>query len=49
MSVVVGLLESVSGEVCVDLGGDEVFVPEQFLHATQIGTTVEQMGGEAVA
>ena len=48
MRVVVGLFEAVGGEVGVDLGGDEVFVPEQFLHAAQIGAAVEQMGGEAV-
>ena len=38
---VVGLLEAVGGEVGVDLGGDEIFVAEEFLHAAEVGTGIE--------
>ena len=33
----------------VDLGGLQTGVTEQFLDDTQVGTAVEQVGGEAVA
>jgi hypothetical protein len=32
----------------VDLGGLEAGVPEQFLNDPQVGTAIEQVGGEAV-
>ena len=31
------------------MGGHEVFVPEQFLHAAEVGAGVEQVGGITVA
>ena len=46
---VVGLAESLAGEVCVGLGGGEGLVAEEFLHGAEVGAVFEQVGGEGVA
>lgn len=43
-----GLFEVVDREVCVDLCGLQILVPQQFLDATQIRSTFDQVGGKAV-
>ena len=40
--------ETLFGDMCVSLCGREIGVPEQLLHRSQIGTTVEKMSGEGV-
>jgi hypothetical protein len=47
--LVVGFFEAFSGDVGVDLGGDEVGVAEEFLDAAEIGAGIEHVGGVAVA
>lgn len=41
--------QAFGGEMGVDLGGGDRAVPEQGLHAAQIGAAGEEMGGEGVA
>src|SRR5262249_24499756 len=48
VSRVVSFLEAIGRDVCVDLRGHQVRVPEKFLHAAQIGAGVEQMRRVAV-
>jgi hypothetical protein len=45
----VHLLETTLGNVGVNLGCREVFVPEEFLDDPQVGPTFEEMCGEGVA
>lgn len=49
MGGLVSASEAVGGDVSVDLGGGELGVAEHFLDASEVGASVEQMGGEAVA
>ena len=42
-------LQPFAGDVGVDLGGRNIGVAKQQLHDAQVGTVVEQMGGEGVA
>src|SRR5687768_4948594 len=49
MSLVVDLLHPAGRQVRVDLGRAEALVPEQLLHAAQVGAVVEQVRREAVA
>jgi hypothetical protein len=49
MGGVVGFLEAFAGDVGVDLRGGEAGVAEHGLHASQVGSGVEEMGGEAVS
>ena len=46
---VVDLFHSGGGDVGVDLGGAQVGVAKEFLDAAQVGSVVEEVGGEAVA
>ena len=48
MRLVVGLLEPLGRDMRVNLGGDEMGVAEQFLHAAQIRSGIEQVRGVAV-
>ena len=49
MGGVVDLLHAGGGDVGVDLGAAEVGVAEAFLDAAEVGSVVEEVGGEAVA
>jgi hypothetical protein len=40
--------QSLLAHMSVDLGGLETGVTEEFLDDTQVGTTIEQVGGETV-
>jgi hypothetical protein len=40
--------EPLLAHVCVALRGGDIGVPEQFLDDPEVGTAVEQVGGEAV-
>lgn len=46
---VVDLFHTGGGDVGVDLGGGEVGVAEELLDAAEVGSVVEEVGGEAVA
>ena len=48
MGFVVDLLHPAGGQVRVHLRGAQALVAQQFLHAAEVGTVVEQMRGEAV-
>ena len=48
MRVVVDILETVDGDMRVDLGGGEACVAEQFLHIADVGTCVQKVRGEGV-
>lgn len=39
---------SLRRDVGVNLSSCQIAVAQQFLHASEVGTTVEQMGGEAM-
>ena len=43
MRSIVGLFESVSGEVGVDLGGRKILMSKQFLYAAKVGSGIQQM------
>ena len=45
----VGFFHSFGADVGIDLSGTQVSVTEHFLHAAQIGSRIEQMGGKTVA
>ena len=47
MGGVVYAFQALGGEVGVYLGSDQVGVPEQFLHAAQIGARIERFGNVA--
>lgn len=49
MSVLVGIAEAFLGYVGVDLGRGEAAVSEEFLDRAEVGASVEEVGGEAVA
>ena len=49
MGAVVGAFQAFGRQVGVDLGGGQVRVAEQFLHAAQVGARIQQVGGIAVA
>jgi hypothetical protein len=49
MSLVVDAFEAVSGDVGVDLGGDEVGVAKEFLDAAEVGSSFQEVGGVTVA
>src|SRR5438128_1760057 len=49
MSLIIGTIQAISGDVCVNLRSDQMSVAEQFLHASQIGPGIEQMCGVAMA
>lgn len=44
-----GGAEPVDGDMCVDLGGVERRVPQEFLDAAKVGAALQQVGGRAVA
>lgn len=46
--LIVDLFQSLRGQVRVDLRRAEALMAEQFLDASQVGSVVEQMRGEAV-
>ncbi len=48
MCLVIGALQSLGGEVRVHLSRHEMRVAQEFLHASQIGSRIEQMRGVAV-
>ena len=48
MRVSVGFLQSFHGDVRVNLRRRKTGVPEQRLHAAQIGAAIEHVGGETV-
>src|SRR5262245_12549969 len=45
---VVGFLESLGGDVSVHLRSPQMSMPQQLLHASQIGAGIEEMSGVAV-
>ena len=49
MGFTINFLQLFECGVCVDLGGREFAMSEQFLHAFEVGSVVEHRGGEAVA
>lgn len=49
MGLVVGALEAFGGKMSIDLGGREVGVAEEFLHAPKVRAGVEQVRGVTVA
>ena len=49
MRFLVRIPQALSAHMRVDLRCREAFVPEQFLHASQIGTAVQQVRREAVS
>ena len=48
MRVFVGFLELLDGVVRIDLRGGKGSMPQKLLHGIQVGTVVEQVGGEGV-
>ena len=44
-----GTLDIVAVEVGVDFGGGDAFVAEHFLHGTEVGAALHEVGGERVA
>ena len=48
MGFFVGLAQAAGADVRVDLRRRQALVAEQFLHAAQVGSAVEQVRGEAV-
>ena len=44
-----GVAESVAGKVGVDLGGGDALVTQHLLHGAEVGTVLDELGGEAVA
>lgn len=40
--------EALDGDVGVDLGGGQVGVAQEFLHAPEVGAVVQEVGGEGV-
>ena len=48
MRRVVGGLQALDGDVCVDLSRREARVAEERLHAAQVRAGIEKVGGEAV-
>ena len=46
---IVGVTQAFLGDVGVDLGGGEGGVPQEGLDASQVGSIVEQVGGEGVS
>ncbi len=44
-----GIAESVASEVGVDLSGRDTLMPQHLLHGAQVGTVLDQLGGEAMA
>ena len=48
MSGVVGLFQAFSGEMSVNLGGDEVRMAEEFLNTAQVGAGIQQVRGVTV-
>ncbi len=49
MGLFVGCSQVASANVRVDLRGHQALVPQQFLHAADVGTSVEQVRGKAVS
>ena len=49
MSLLVGLGESLVRDVRINLGRAQRCMPEEFLNATQISTTIEKVGRCCVA
>ena len=49
MGPVVGLAEALPGDMGVDLGGGKGGMTEEGLHAAEVGTGIEEMGGEGMA
>ena len=49
MGLFVGLPQVAGADVGVDLRRDQALVAQQFLHAADIGTAIQQMGSKAVA
>ena len=49
MGLLVGRPQVRGADVGVDLGGDEAFVTEEFLHAADVGAAVQQVRSEAVS
>ena len=49
MSLAVSGAEALAADVGVALGRRDICVPQELLYGPQVGTTIEQMGGEAVA
>ena len=45
----IGFFHAFGADVGIDLSGTQVSVTEHFLHAAQIGSRIEQMGGKTVA
>ena len=48
MMLTVEVLQPFLGNMCIDLRCREVAVPQQQLYDTEIGTAIQQMGGECV-
>src|SRR3954463_762941 len=48
MGLFVGCPQIRGAEVRVDLRRDQAFMPEQFLHAANVGSTVQKMRGKAM-
>ena len=49
MGLVVGFFEAVSGDVGIDLGGDQMRVAQQFLDAAQVGARIQKVRGVTVS
>jgi hypothetical protein len=49
MRGVVDGAEALARQVCVDLRGGQVGMPEQFLDGAEVGAPLEQVGGVRVA
>lgn len=41
--------QALVGDVRIDLGGGDVLMPEELLHAPEVGTVGEETGGVGVA
>ena len=49
MSLVIDTFQSISGQVSVNLRGDQVSMPEKLLDTPQVGSRIEHVSGEAVS
>ena len=49
MSLVIGLFQALGGDVRIDLGGGQMRVPQEFLHAAQVGPGVQHVRGVGMA
>ena len=48
MGPVVGCPQIAGADMGIDLRGDQAFMAQQFLHTTDVGSSIEQMGRETM-